>query len=313
MSVAEPTPALLENPFKRYVLATRPAFLTITLVAVLLGLAVAYASGVVWRGGLALVAVVLALLTHAAVNLLNDYYDALNGTDAGNAERVFPFTGGSRFIQNGVLSLQQVGVFGGLLVLLVIAGGLWLLGQVGFDLFWIGLAGVLLGWAYSAPPLKLNSRGWGELTVAVCFVLLVLGADYVQRGQFDWLPVWASGSYALLVTLILYINQFPDYAADKQAGKHHWVVRLGQVKAAGWYGVVVALSVLWLLLMLLWHKLNGWAALALLSLPLSLLAARTLRVHAEEPAALLPAIKQTILAAHVHGILLATGLLLGKV
>lgn len=311
MSVAEPMPALLENPIKRYLLATRPAFLTITLVAVLLGMATAHFSAVPWHGGLALMTVLLALLTHAAVNVLNDYYDELNGTDSANTERVFPFTGGSRFIQNGVLSLRQVGLFGLVLLLCVVAGGLWLLAQTGAGLFWIGLAGVVLGWAYSAPPLKLNSRGWGELTVTVCFALLVIGADYVQRGAFSWLAVWAGGSYALLVMLILFINQFPDYAADKQAGKHHWVVRLGRQRAAGLYGLFALLSAAWLGVMLLLQHLPAWAGLAFLSLPLSLQAARTLRAQAENSPALLPAIQQTILAAHVHGVLLALGLFLG--
>lgn len=309
--MAEPLPALLANPFKRYLLATRPAFLTITLVAVLLGMASSRLGSGPLHVGLALLTVALALLTHAAVNLFNDYYDALNGTDDANTDRVFPFTGGSRFIQNGVLSLAQVGVFGVVLLLLVVAGGLWLLGQVGVGLFWIGLAGVLLGWAYSAPPLKLNSRGLGELTVVVCFALLVVGADYVQRGSFSGQPVWASGSYALLVMLILFINQFPDYTADKLAGKHHWVVRLGRARAAGVYGVFVGLSAVWLAMMLLWQHLPLWAALAFLSLPLSLMAARMLKMQAENPPALLPAIKQTILAAHVHGALLTLGIILG--
>ena len=42
-------------------------------------------------------ALALGLIVHAAVNVLNDYYDALNGSDAANTARVFPFTGGSRF------------------------------------------------------------------------------------------------------------------------------------------------------------------------------------------------------------------------
>ena len=91
----EPTPQALANPVKRYVLATRPAFLTITLVGCLLGFATAPA----FSWGLAVLTLLLALAAHAGVNVLNDYYDHLNGTDAANTERLFPFTGGSRFIQ----------------------------------------------------------------------------------------------------------------------------------------------------------------------------------------------------------------------
>ena len=52
---------------------------------------------------------------------------------------------------------------------------------------------MLLGWAYSAPPLSLNSRGLGELSVALGFgILIPLGADYVQRGAFALASVKAA-------------------------------------------------------------------------------------------------------------------------
>ena len=52
------------------------------------------------------------MLVHAGMNVLNDYYDEQNGTDRRNTQRLFPFTGGSRFIQNGVLSTGETLVFG---------------------------------------------------------------------------------------------------------------------------------------------------------------------------------------------------------
>lgn len=77
----------------------------------------------------------------------------------------------------------------------------------GLGLWGIGVFGLILGWAYSAPPLSLNSRGVGELSVAVGFGLLIpLGADYVQRGVMSQLPLWAGMPYALLVANLLVIN-----------------------------------------------------------------------------------------------------------
>jgi 1,4-dihydroxy-2-naphthoate octaprenyltransferase len=159
----------LRNPILRYVRATRPAFLTITLVGCLLGFASAVSSGLPFDYASGLATLALAMLAHAGVNVLNDYYDHLNGTDALNTERLFPFTGGSRFIQNSVFTPRQMLAFGLLLFVVVIIGGIWLIQHAGLGLFWIGLAGLFIGWAYSAPPFKLNSRGLGELCVMLGF------------------------------------------------------------------------------------------------------------------------------------------------
>ena len=186
----EPGADRLRNPVLRYGLAVRPAFLTITLAGCVLGLASAWSSGVPFHFETALLSLILALLAHAGINVLNDYYDHLNGTDAINSARLFPFTGGSRFIQNHVLTPSQTLAFGLALFGLVIVGGLWLMVRVARLSFWYGLAGLLIGWAYSAPPLKLNSRGLGELCVCAGFVLIVAGTDLVQRGGRHCCPGW---------------------------------------------------------------------------------------------------------------------------
>ncbi|MBU3736414.1 MAG: prenyltransferase [Methylobacterium sp.] len=304
----EPTPAQYRNPFARYFAATRPAFLSATLVACLLGLAVAHHSGVAVAPGLALVTVLLGLLAHAAANVLNDYYDAKNGTDACNTARVFPFTGGSRFIQNGVLSLSDTARYGYTLLAATALGGLWLAHRSGPGLLLIGAFGLFIGWAYSAEPLKLNARGLGECCVIAGFLGIVTGADYVQRAAFSTAPLQIGLPYALLVMNLLYINQFPDREADALAGKRHWVVRLPLPLAAKLYALVAGVA-LGVLLALVQH--GTLPALALVSaapMLLALSAAGMLRRHAAQPAGLLPAIRLTIAAMLAHGILLASSL-----
>jgi 1,4-dihydroxy-2-naphthoate octaprenyltransferase len=306
----EPSRERLANPLARYLLATRPAFLTITLAGCLLGFATAISSGAGFNWERAALALLLALLAHAGINVLNDYCDHLNGTDARNTQRIYPFTGGSRFIQNGVLTPHQVLGFAVALFAATISGGLWLLSAAGAGLFWIGLAGLAIGWAYSAPPLQLNSRGMGELCVAVGFSLVVAGADYVQRGAFAPLPWLAGAPYALLVTTILYINQFPDRAADRASGKLHWVARLQPATAAWGYGLILLLAALALL---------GGIELGVLPLPAmavfvvwipAVRAWQQLRRFAATPEQLAPAIRLTLLAAHALPLVLAAILLL---
>jgi 1,4-dihydroxy-2-naphthoate polyprenyltransferase len=310
LSPAEPTRERLANPFARYLLATRPAFLTITLAGCLLGLATALAGGAAFDWARALVTLLLALLAHAGINVLNDYCDHLNGTDVRNTQRIYPFTGGSRFIQNGVLSPRQVLFFAAALFAATIVGGLWLLSVAGVGLFWIGLAGLAIGWAYSAPPLQLNSRGVGELCVAIGFLLVVAGADTVQRGAWAPLPWLAGAPYALLVANILYINQFPDREADRASGKLHWVARLQPATAAWGYGLILLLAAAALAGGILLDTLPLAAVFTLVAWIPAVQAWRQLRRFASTPEQLAPAIKLTLLAAHALPLLLAAILLL---
>lgn len=306
----EPSRDRLSHPFARYFLATRPAFVTITLAGCLLGMATAFADGASFGWERALATLTLALLAHAGINVLNDYCDHLNGTDARNTQRIYPYTGGSRFIQNGVLSPRQVKQFSAALFSITIVGGLWLLAVVGAGLFWIGLAGLAIGWAYSAPPFRLNSRGVGELCVAAGMLLVVAGADYVQRGTFAALPWLAGLPYALLATNILLINQFPDRAADRASGKLHWVARLEPGFAVRVYGLIVLLAALALLVAVGNGALPPAAPLALAAWLPAMAAWRQLRRFFATPGRLEPAIRLTLLAAHAMPLILAGMLLM---
>ena len=313
MSAVEPTIDNMANPALRYLMATRPAFLSVTLVAALIGLASACADGVRLHPLTAVITLLFALVAHAGINVLNDYYDALNGTDDVNRERIFPFTGGSRFIQNGVLTRRETAIFGSILMLLVMVAGVWLTMMSDASLLWIGAAGLFIGWAYSAPPCKLNSRGLGEFAVWSGFALIALGADVVQRGAVSATPLIAVSSYALLVTNLLFINQFPDLKADGVAGKRHWVVRLGHHRARWLYAIIAAAAYGWLTAAV-WSGALPWLALsALAPAVFSIQASTTLVRSSGTPSLLTPAIQQTIAAAVLHGLLLSTAIIVASI
>ena len=284
----------------------RPGFLSITAVGCLVGIASARAAGGV-SVALALLTLLLALLLHAAANMLNDHADALNGADEANTQGVFTFTGGSRLVQQGVVRARDMRHLALVLLAPTLLGGLWLTWHSGPALVLLGLAGLLLGWAYSMPPLALMSRGMGELAVGLAWGLMVVGADYVQRGHLALTPLLAGVSYALLIANILIGNGFPDAVPDALVGKRTLVVRLTPERAA----------VLYLALALLAHAgLAAFVALGLLptpllwalaSLPLSLAGAWLLLRHARNPARLRPALVLGIAAALLHGLGLAAG------
>src|SRR4030067_1813723 len=94
-------------------LATRPQFLPAIAVPVGLGAAVAWRSWGLFSPAFLAISLFAALCYHAGMNVLNDYYDFRNGADALNKSPLTPFAGGSRFIQNGLLTPKETFFIGG--------------------------------------------------------------------------------------------------------------------------------------------------------------------------------------------------------
>ncbi len=296
-------------PLFTLVRMTRPGFLAITVVGCLLGIAIADACGHPPNVWTALATLVLASLAHAAGNVLNDVHDAESGADAANTSGIFPFTGGTRLIQQGVVSVQQTRDLARALLLVLMPAGVLLALQSSPAVLWIGAVGLFLGWAYSAPPLALMSRGLGELAVAAAWSLVVIGADAVQRGTVFIVPVLTSLSYGLLIANILLINGVPDARADASVGKATLAVRAGPRGAALLYAGFALLAHGWLAWGV-WHFLQPERAIwGLLSAPFSGAAAAVLWQRSATPDRLRPAIVLTIVAACVHGLAMAAGLL----
>lgn len=309
---AEPAPRRIASPLLRYFLATRPAFLSVSFVGCLVGLAVARGSGVVLDALDAAITVLFALVVHAGVSVVNDYHDAQAGADAADSDRLFPFAGGSRCIQNGGLSERQTARFGRGLLAAAIPAGLWLTWQAGPGVLVIAAAGLFVGWAYSTPPLALTRRGLGEGAIATGCIAVVVGTDYVQRGDFSSLPFAAGLSYALLVANLLLIKQFPDHDGDAAVGKRTLVVRLGPQTAKWGYLLAAIVAYGWLVAMVARDLLPQQAAAAAITLVLSFGAARELIAHAGEPAELAKPIRATLAAVILHGLILAAALAFGR-
>lgn len=299
------------KPLGLWLAATRPAFLSVTLVGVLLGLATADFDGVFHAPWLAVITLVFALVAHAGANVINDYYDAISGCDAANEERIFPFTGGSRFIQEGVLTPKVTACFGYLLLLSVIPAGLYLVRESGTGLIVIGLCGLFAGWAYSAKPLALQSRGIGELTITIAWMMVVVGSDYVQRDAFALTPFFTGLAYALLVANVLFINQIPDVKADQATGKRTIIVRLGTNMAPIGSAVLYLLSSITILIGMTSNTLPAAASMTLLTWVPATLAIHTLYTGKNDKTALSRVIRLTIISALLFGALLSLVLLVG--
>ena len=227
-SVATLSGSTLPARLRRLFLATRPAFAPASLAPVVVGTAwgASIAGRLLWVP--ALLAVLATLLVHLGANVLNDVADDLSGADRDNEERIFPYTGGSRFIQNGLLSLPAMTAWGTTLLGAAALLGIVLADLRGAGVIIFGLIGVALAIAYSLPRAQLAARGLGELAIAVAFgILPVTGAAWLQSGRIDAQSLLMSIPVGLWGAAILLMNEVPDRAADARAGKETLVVRWG--------------------------------------------------------------------------------------
>jgi 1,4-dihydroxy-2-naphthoate octaprenyltransferase len=227
---------------------TRLPFLSATIVPVVLGIAIAATHGS-FDIVTALLTVIGASFVQLAINVSNDVFDTAQGADDANVTPT-QFSGGSRVIQYGLVSFRQMATLAFALYAAGAAVGFVLLAVRGSPaLLVIGVVGFVVGLGYTAPPLKFVYRGLGEIAVALGFgPLMLLGAYVVQtRGALSWEPFVASIPVALLVALILYVNEIPDRRGDAFAGKRTLPVRFSrravirgyEAAAVGAFGAVI--------------------------------------------------------------------------
>jgi 1,4-dihydroxy-2-naphthoate octaprenyltransferase len=298
---------------KKWILAIRVPFFTASVAPAVVGVAVAFYEGYAvnwWHAALTLVGLVAV---HGGTNLANDYYDHRTRDDWLNLTPT-PFSGGSRVIQDGVISPRAMFIYSLACFAVGIACGLYLWRVTpGNVVLWLGLAGVASGFLYTATPVAIGYRGVGEIFVGVNFgPVAVLGAHYVQAGHLSPAALMASVPVGLLIAAVLYINEFPDYEADRQVNKKTIVVLLGPKRARYGYIILIALTYAAIITFVAFGGLPTWALLGLLTLPLAVKAITVLMRRYAEPYKLLPANALTILVHFATGILLAVGLALGR-
>jgi 1,4-dihydroxy-2-naphthoate octaprenyltransferase len=212
---------------KRLFNAMRPKFFPASVLPVLAGSAWGFMIAGQFDLPIFLLALFATVCVHFGANVINDVGDDSGGTDRQNEERIYPYTGGSQFIQAGIMSSSAMAKLGISLLGLAAIAGLLLLVSKGIMILWFGLAGVFLAVLYSLGPIRLASVGLGELAVAIAFGLPVVGAAWLQSGIIDLDLILFTVPIAAWVTAILLINEVPDMQADGSTGKRTLPVRLG--------------------------------------------------------------------------------------
>ncbi len=260
------------EPIKVYIGAIQPKFLVASAVPVLVGSALGFAVAGGFSWGYFLLALFSIVFIHGGSNMLNDYFDHLTGADWVNKIGC-PFSGGSRYIQEGLLTPKAILIEAMVLVSIGCLLGLVLLVLTkSLVILTLGLIGVAGGVFYTAWPFKLCYRGVGEIAIAFLFgILPVSGAYYLQAGVLDGHVAGPAVIVGLLIFLVILINEFPDIEPDASSEKKTMVVRFGFAPCIIIYRAALAGSYMAAILAGIFDKsLIIAASVYLLTLPLGI-------------------------------------------
>lgn len=296
---------------KKYIKALRAPFIAGSVAPVIIGASLAFADGCSFSIKGLVAAIIGVASLHTAANLINDYYDA-RGSDKVNL-RVTPFSGGSRAIQEEGLSLGAVSAMIVFFLFLALFTAIWITKAGRPLVIPLGLLGLFIGWAYSAPPLQLMSKGWGEILIFFAFGPLVsLGAYYAVSGEMTFDSFVIGIPQGFLIMGVIWINEFPDYEADKSVKKNNLVVMMGPEMARYLYCAIMALSFMSIIFIVATVR-NGrlyLIMLAFISLPIAINAMKITWKEYNSFINLIPAQALTIKTVIAQGLLISLGLVI---
>ena len=213
--------------FKAWLILPRFQYLPLTFNMVSLGAAVAAYEGR-FHLGYYLLAMIGSLLVHVTVNVINDYHDYVDGIDL-NTQRT-PFSGGSGVLPSNLLTPKQAFWFGTVCLLVAMGIGFYFCVTKGWILFPLLLVAGFSAYFYNV---YLSKWQMGEIFAGLGFgPLLVLGSYYVQTGRYSWETLFVSLAPGILTANLLFLNEFPDWEADRKGGRKHWVITLGKRDAS---------------------------------------------------------------------------------
>jgi 1,4-dihydroxy-2-naphthoate polyprenyltransferase len=285
--------------------AVRIRFLLASVIAVTTGITVAY-----WRTGNidpvnAFLTYVGVIFLHASVDLLNDYWDHKRGIDSVTTRT--KFSGGTGVLPEKLLTPRAVYRAGIIFLILGAAIGIYFVLIKGITV------AIILGFAIAAIyfySTTIVNVGLGELFVAIKGAMIVLGTYYVQTAVLDVAAALAGTVIGLLSATVLYVNAFPDYAADKSGGRRTLVIILGKQNAAGILPLFFVAAYGIILTVVIMGYANVYALASLVSAPLAVKASLQLRRNNEELNNVVAAMALTVMYSRVTGSIFALSFLL---
>ena len=229
---------------KYWLLLSRIPFLSVVILPYILGGLLAASLTGIFSFKVFLLGLFASVLVQLGAHYNGEIYDIKEDRLSATLEKNF-FTGGSLMLVEKLIPEKKAGFLSCAVIFLALIIGMILqfYFKTGVWTIPLGVSGIICGFFYSKPPLRWVSRGAGEIFIAYAFGWLPVAAGfYLQASRFDLLSTLISLPVACSVTNIILINEFPDYPADKLAGKQNILVRIGKGKGAALYTSLTVLA-----------------------------------------------------------------------
>lgn len=232
-------PPATRSPILLFLRLTRPIFLLGGILLYVLGAGIAHYLGVRLNFTAFWLGMATVTLLQVSSQYLNEYYDI--HADSENSNRTL-FSGGS-----GEAGLpRRVALLAGLSSLTVAAVIVALMYRdqlLSPPLAAILMVALLAGLAYSMPPLRLVSSGYGELVASILVANMVPAFAYLlQAGSFHRLLSMVTFPLTALHMAMLIAFSIPDYSNDMKFGKRTLLIRAGWQRAIPLHNALIVLA-----------------------------------------------------------------------
>jgi 1,4-dihydroxy-2-naphthoate octaprenyltransferase len=292
---------------KKWLLVIRAPFLPLSVVLAFLGTSIAWYDGAL-HFGYALLAFFGLLLAHISVDVFNEYFDYKSGVDF-KTQRT-PFSGGSGALPSGLVSPKQALWLGIGSLLAIIPIGIYFTIVQGWQLLPLLLVAAVCIVIYTPFILKM---GWTEWAPGLGMgALPILGAYFIQTGEYTLPIVIASVPSGILVHNLLLLNEFPDVDADVTVNRRTLPITIGKGKASIIYSVLTGIVYLWIIGSVIAGQMPVFSLLGLLTIPFAIKAVRGALKY-QDMTKLGPAMASNVLVVLLTQLLLGIGYILARV
>ena len=286
--------------------AIRVKFLLASVIAVSLGLSLAWYSGHP-------IDIIHAFLTfagvislHASVDLLNDYWDFKRGIDT-KTKRT-KMSGGTGVLPEGLLKPKSVYIVGIAFLILGAIIGIYFVIIFGITI------GLILGFAilsvifYST---KIVNWGLAEVFVTIKGTLIIIGTYFIQSQTIDDFTILAGIVVGIFSSLVLYVASIPDHDIDKEKGRRTIIIIFGKTNVVKTFLIFPILAYGIIIYGVISGLFPIYSLIVLLAKPFLILAILHLKDFEKSENILISSMTNTLYFSRIAGALFIISFLIG--